>query len=246
MKVEHFVLCDEAKNINGRLYPTGIFNRLLSGSVPAIINNKSVALRLSFIPNEDLEGIRNIIISILDADGKTIDTLEDVFIVKYDGYSSITADLSYEMKGVGLTKFGDYIFNLSVNNEHLSSILLSLIQKDKISIPAPNAKMHYYAYHIKMQDLRGGFPGFLSKAPPPPIVDGVMHAVVLDKSKTTEEAMKSQVRLYGELVGRKYSRSFSSEEFEQLHQKHKETLLKNGFVTQAIPNFSRQIRPFSD
>ena len=246
MKVEHFVLCDEAKNIKGVFYPTGIFNQLLSAVVPAVINNKSVALRLSFTPNEDLEGIRNIVISILDADGKIIDAMNDVFIVKYDGYPGVTADLCYEMKGVGLTKFGDYIFHLSINNEHLSSISLSLIQKDKISIPAPTAKMHYYAYHIKMQDLRGGFPSFLSKAPPPPIVDGVMHAVVLDKTKTTEEAIKSQLRFYGEMVGRKYSRSFSLEEFEQLHQKHKETLLKNGFVTQAIPNFSKQIRPFSD
>lgn len=92
-----------------------------------------------------------------------------------------------------------------------------------------------------MPDLRGGFPGFLSKAPPPKIVDGISYILVLDEIKHTEESLKSKLNFgFGkiEIVKSKVSRSFTQEEYEMLPQKIKDSLQKSGVYITSLPNFS--------
>jgi hypothetical protein len=96
-----------------------------------------------------------------------------------------------------------------------------------------------------MQDLRGGFPGFLSKSKPS-IVDGIAHLIVYDETKNSEQHLKMMFQMLRiELVKADVSRPFSAEEFERLPQKFKDQLQKEGQCFQAIPSFSATIKPFS-
>jgi hypothetical protein len=105
--------------------------------------------------------------------------------------------------------------------------------------------MHYYSYHVKMKDLRGGFPGFLSKSKPA-IVDGIAHLLVQDETKYSEQQIEMMVQMMGvEIIRPDVSRPFSAEEYEKLPQQFKDMLQKNGTCLQAIPSFSAAIKPFS-
>jgi tetratricopeptide (TPR) repeat protein len=106
--------------------------------------------------------------------------------------------------------------------------------------------MHYYSYHVKMQDLRGGFPGFLSKSKPA-IVDGIAHLLVQDKTKYSEQQIKSIVLMLDadmEIIKPDISRPFTGEEYEQLPHKFKDQLHKGGYCLTAIPYFSAALKPF--
>jgi len=105
--------------------------------------------------------------------------------------------------------------------------------------------IHYYSYHVKMQDLRGGFPGFLSKSRPP-IVDGVAHLLLVDGITRSEQQIRTMVQMMGdEIVKPGISRPFTGEEFDKLPHKYKEMLQQNGQCIEAIPHFSSSIKPFS-
>jgi hypothetical protein len=96
-----------------------------------------------------------------------------------------------------------------------------------------------------MQDLRGGFPGFLSKSKPT-IVEGIAHLLIRDETKYSEQNIKMMTQMMGvEIVRPDLSRPFSAEEYEQLPQRYKDMLEKNGTCFEAIPFFSAAIKPFS-
>jgi tetratricopeptide (TPR) repeat protein len=104
--------------------------------------------------------------------------------------------------------------------------------------------VYYYSYHVKMKDLRGGFPGFLSNWKPD-IVDGMAHLLVANKARYTDEQIQNLISMSGDTVLERHaSRPFSVKECANLPEKLNIQLLKGGHCITAIPHFSSHIRPF--
>lgn len=109
--------------------------------------------------------------------------------------------------------------------------------------------MRYYTYQIKMPDLRGGMPGFLSKSKPS-IVDGVAHLLVKDDTELSEpEIAKLFQRMSMGFMGSTLikpgaSRPFSNEEFEAMPKEKKDSFLKSGNLLVEVPHFSSHLNPF--
>jgi hypothetical protein len=109
--------------------------------------------------------------------------------------------------------------------------------------------MRYYTYHIKMPDLRGGMPGFLSKSKPN-IVDGVAHLLVKDDRELSEPEIAKLFQqmsmgfMGSSLIKLGIARPFSNEEFEAMPKDKKDSLLKNGNLLVEVPHFSSHLNPF--
>ena len=127
MNVEVFALCSSIKQAENSVDIIGIFNRLSSSAVPTGINDCSIALRINFTPDKDSAGVHKINISLKDDRGNTVEALSDSITVDYEEYSGLVLDLSYELTKIGLPRFGEYTFNLSVDDKHTCSIPLHLI-----------------------------------------------------------------------------------------------------------------------
>ncbi len=70
MNIQVAVLCDAATDENGKLNLLGAFDTIRARQMPAIHPQCSIALRLTFTPED--EGSRRIRLTFVDADGRTI------------------------------------------------------------------------------------------------------------------------------------------------------------------------------
>jgi hypothetical protein len=106
--------------------------------------------------------------------------------------------------------------------------------------------MFYKTYIVKMRDMRGGFPGFRSKEPAKPLIDGVLHVISKEDVKFTDGRLKIFC-LGGELIREQSSRPFTEAEFKALLNKFQQELNKpeGGFVATCVPNHSSNLRPFT-
>jgi hypothetical protein len=136
MNVEVFALCREVKLVENSVDIIGIFNRAWSSTIPTRINNGSIAVRLNFTPERDSAGIHTINISVKDDHGNTVEALSDSIKVDYDGHLGFVMDLAYELKNIGLPKFGEYTFNLSVDDKNACFIPLCLLTEKENRPPS--------------------------------------------------------------------------------------------------------------
>jgi hypothetical protein len=123
MNIQVAVLCDAATDDNGKLNLLGAFDTIYTQQLPAVHPQCSIALRVTF-DNED-EGARNLRLSFVDADGRSI---------------MPGIDIPVEVSLPGDSHFGtrNFIINiqqLKFEQPGLYSIDIALDEKPHASIP---------------------------------------------------------------------------------------------------------------
>lgn len=123
MNIQVAVLCDAANETNGKLNLLGVFDAIYTQQLPAAHPQCSVALRMTFGPDE--EGEHKFRLSIMDEDGKLI-------------MPGIEGDLTVSVpEGVHFATqhFIVNLFQLKFEQAGLYSIDVVVDEKQEVSIP---------------------------------------------------------------------------------------------------------------
>ena len=128
MNVEVFTLCHKYMQRQNSVDVLGMFTGIWSRTAPYRINGDVIAVRLNFLPGEDVEGDRKLTIVLRDDREYVVETNVDTIDVKYDGYPMLTHDRGYEIKNIFLPNFRNYSFHLYVDGNQFSVTRLALLQ----------------------------------------------------------------------------------------------------------------------
>jgi hypothetical protein len=137
--VAAFLLADHAEAVNGKLYVIGgAFNRLYAGGAPPVVHpHLSVATVLT-IPWPATGMSHNVSLTLEDADGQLLlpmGALEAAFEVSRpvgmkDGDESLVPFV-FDINGLELGRFGDYLFRLHVDGRPLGEARFRLEFADR-------------------------------------------------------------------------------------------------------------------
>ena len=126
MKVEVFTLCDAATDQFGKLNILGSFDLLCSSSEPIVHPACTIAIRIRFSKVE--EGFHKLRITLSDDDGLAIiPAMNGSFeIVMAREAVSFAQNLIFHLQALEFPKFGDYSFNLFLDDKLIDSLPLYL------------------------------------------------------------------------------------------------------------------------
>jgi hypothetical protein len=130
MNIEVFTLCRRHIRRQNSVDVLGAFTGVWSRTAPYSINGDVIAVRLNFIPEEDVEGDRKLTIVLRDQREYVVETTADTIEVEYDGYPLLTHDRGYELRNIILPAFGNYSFHLYVDGKQVSVTRLTFLQAD--------------------------------------------------------------------------------------------------------------------
>ena len=126
MKVEIFTLCDAATDQFGKLNVLGSFDLLCSSVEPFAHPSCTIALRIRFSKIE--EGNHTLRITLTDDDGQAIvPSMNGSFeIYMAPEAVSYAQNLIFNLQSLEFPKFGDYSFNLYLDEKLIDSLPLYL------------------------------------------------------------------------------------------------------------------------
>ena len=126
MKVEVFTLCDAATDQLGKLNILGSFDLLCTSTEPAVHPACTIALRIRFSKVE--EGPHKLRITLSDDDGQNIvPAMNGNFeIFMAPEAVSFAQNLIFNLQSLEFPKFGDYSFNLFLDDKLIDSLPLYL------------------------------------------------------------------------------------------------------------------------
>ena len=126
MKVEVFTLCDAATDQFGKLNVLGCFDLLCSQAEPIYHPSCTIALRIRFSKVE--EGKHSLRITLSDDDGQVVvPPMKGSFEVHMAPEAvSFAQNLIFNLQSLEFPKFGDYSFNLFLDNKLIDSLPLYL------------------------------------------------------------------------------------------------------------------------
>jgi len=114
--VEIFVACDAATVSEGKLNILGSFDTLNVPTLPFTLASWSVALSLRFMKIEN--GVHNIVVEVIDADGSTVASLGPITANIHipTNQESTSLPLALNFQGFQFNKAGSYDLNLAIDN----------------------------------------------------------------------------------------------------------------------------------
>lgn len=126
MKVEVFTLCDAATDQFGKLNILGSFDLLCGAHEPMVHPSCTIALRIRFSKVE--EGIHKLRITLTDDDGQTVvPAMNGSFeIMMAPEAVSFAQNLIFNLQSLEFPRFGDYSFNLFLDEKLIDSLPLYL------------------------------------------------------------------------------------------------------------------------
>jgi hypothetical protein len=128
MNVEVFALCRKYVQRQNSVDVLGMFIGIWGRTEPYRINGDVIAVRLNFVPEEDVEGDRKLTIVLRDDREYVVETTVDTIEVKYDGYPMLMHDRGYELRDIILPTFGNYSFHLYVDGKQFSVTRVAFLQ----------------------------------------------------------------------------------------------------------------------
>jgi len=126
MEIQVAALCDAAVDYDGKLCLLGAFDTIVTGSLPAIHPQCSVALRILFRKEE--EGPHSVSVFFVDEDGHSIvPPMETTFDVALpDDLFFSTRNLILNLQQLPFARPGAYSIDVSVNKRQMASIPLQI------------------------------------------------------------------------------------------------------------------------
>lgn len=126
MKVTVFTLCDFAKAENGKMTIVGTFDGVFAHQAPAIHQMCALAIVMQFEKIE--EGNKNVRLSFIDTDGKSImPTLDAQIPVRISPEEShATVQFVLLIQQIKLPRFGEYSIDLAIDGRQEASTPLYL------------------------------------------------------------------------------------------------------------------------
>jgi hypothetical protein len=126
MDIQVAALCDSAVDYDGKLCLLGAFDTIVSGSLPAIHPQCSVALRILFRKEE--EGPHSVNVLFVDEDGHSIvPPMETAFEVALpDDVFFATRNLILNLQQLPFARAGAYSIDVSVDKRQTASIPLQV------------------------------------------------------------------------------------------------------------------------
>lgn len=137
--VAAFLLADHAEAVNGKLYVIGgAFNRLYAGGSPPVVHPHLSVAAILTIPWPATGMAHTVSLTLEDADGQPMlpmGALEAGFEVSRpvgmkDGDESLVPFV-FDINGLELTRFGDYLFRLHVDGRPLGEARFRLEFADR-------------------------------------------------------------------------------------------------------------------
>jgi len=116
MHIEVFSLCDAATmDVAGKLNVLGAFDSIITGSMPVVYPQCSLALRIRFDSIE--RGAHKVAVNFVDIDGKHIlPPANGTINVNFpDEQRSGSANFVFNLQMLKLEKFGEYSIDLAVD-----------------------------------------------------------------------------------------------------------------------------------
>ena len=141
MTIEIFTLCDAANTDgSGKISLLGSFDRINALQPPIVHPLCALAVKLRFKRIE--EGLKQIRISIIDSDGRSVmPTLNTQVLVQFPiDEPTATVQLTLTIQQIKLPNFGEYSIGLAVDGDEKASIPLYARQIEippQPQIPAP-------------------------------------------------------------------------------------------------------------
>jgi hypothetical protein len=128
MEIELFALADYAADQAGKLTIVGIFDTILGGVSPVVHPRCTVAIKLRFEKME--EGTKHLRLTLTDADGQlALPSIEIPMEVQMaDDQHTITRQVVANFDNLKFEEFGEYSFDLAVDEMHEASIPLFVRQ----------------------------------------------------------------------------------------------------------------------
>src|ERR1035441_4423840 len=125
MHIEVFSLCDAATiDVAGKLNVLGAFDSILTGSMPMVYPQCTVALRIRF---ENIErGAHKVAVNFVDIDGKhVLPPANGTININFpDEQRSGSANLIFNLQMLKLEKHGEYSIDLAVDSRKEASLPL--------------------------------------------------------------------------------------------------------------------------
>jgi len=125
MHIEVFSLCDAATmDVAGKLNVLGAFDSIITGSMPVVYPQCSLALRIRFDSIE--RGAHKVAVNFVDIDGKHIlPPANGTINVNFpDEQRSGSANFVFNLQMLKLEKFGEYSIDLAVDTRKEASLPL--------------------------------------------------------------------------------------------------------------------------
>ncbi len=126
MEILVAALCDSAADYEGKLCLLGAFDTIVTGSLPAIHPQCSVALRILFRKEE--EGFHNVSVLFVDEDGRAIvPPMETSFDIELpDDLFFSTRNLILNLQQLPFARHGAYSIDIQVDKRQMASIPLQV------------------------------------------------------------------------------------------------------------------------
>ena len=130
MQIEVFSLCDAATvDVAGKLNVLGAFDSILTGSMPMVYPQCSLALRIRF---ESIErGAHKVSVNFVDIDGKhIIPPANGTININFsDEQRSGSTNLVFNLQMLKLEKYGEYSIDLAVDSKKEASLPVFILLK---------------------------------------------------------------------------------------------------------------------
>lgn len=135
MKVEVFSLCDAATDQFGKLNVLGCFDLICSPGEPVVHQACTIALRIRFSQVE--QGFHSLRITLSDDDGQNIiPAMNGNFEIRMAPEAvSFAQNLIFNMQALEFPRYGDYSFNLYLDNKLIDSLPIYLRPAKRNSLP---------------------------------------------------------------------------------------------------------------
>jgi hypothetical protein len=131
MQIEVFSLCDAATAEGGKLNMLGVFDTIWATKMPVVHPQCSVALRLRFFSSEGAK--HEISVKFIDADGRhVIRPVTGTVSIRFPkGQRSVPANLSFNIHGLKIEKYGEYAIDLAIDGKSVESLPLFVKERRK-------------------------------------------------------------------------------------------------------------------
>jgi len=126
MEIQVAALCDSATDYEGKLCLLGAFDTIVTGALPAVHPQCSVALRILFRKGE--EGTHSVRVLFVDEDGRFIlPPMETSFDIQLpEDLFFTTRNLILNLQQLPFARRGTYSIDVSVDSRQLASIPLQV------------------------------------------------------------------------------------------------------------------------
>jgi hypothetical protein len=120
--IEVFTLCDSAADYNGRLCILGVFDAIMSPTLPAIHPQVAIAIRLRLEPVE--QGEHSLILHIVDDDGNLVTPALDgrFAVAPAPGEHYAKINLVLNLQGLQFNRYGHHAVKLVIDGQKNAEI----------------------------------------------------------------------------------------------------------------------------